>query len=61
MNEIELVKISAKKLYNKFPLMKMSEAVKTSWEIVREFRKDNGEPDEEAINKTVKDICGEQN
>lgn len=60
MNETELVTKSAEKLHKRFPYMKLSEAIKTSWEIVKSNRMENGEPDEEAINKTVKDICGEQ-
>jgi hypothetical protein len=41
--------------------MKLSEAIKTSWEIVKSNRMENGEADVDTINKTVKDICGEQN
>lgn len=61
MNETELVTNSAEKIHKRFPYMKLSEAIKTSWEIVKSNRKENGEPDVDSINKTVKDICGEQN
>lgn len=61
MNETELVTKSAEKLHKRFPYMKLSEAIKTSWEIVKSNRMENGEADVDYINKTVKDICGEQN
>lgn len=35
MNETELVTKSAEKLHKRFPYMKLSEAIKTSWEIVK--------------------------
>ncbi|MEE0247405.1 MULTISPECIES: hypothetical protein [Peptacetobacter] len=61
MNETELVTKSAEKLHKRFPYMKLSEAIKTSWEIVKSNRMENGEADVDSIDKTVKDICGEQN
>lgn len=61
MNETELVTKSAEKLHKRFPYMKLSEAIKTSWEIVKSNRMENGEADVYSIDKTVKDICGEQN
>lgn len=61
MNEEKIVLRNARKLHKRFPYMKLSEAIKTSWEIVKSNRMENGEADVDSINKTVKDICGEQN
>ena len=60
MNETELVTKSAEKLQSAFRHLDDDEVVNMAYEIVNSNRKDNDEPDVEAIDKVVSNICGEQ-
>ncbi|WP_414697169.1 hypothetical protein [Peptacetobacter sp. AB845] len=60
MNEEKIVLRNARKLKSAFRHLGDNEVVDIAYEIVKSNRKDNDEPDVEAIDKVVSNICGEQ-
>lgn len=60
MNEEKIVLRNARKLQSAFRHLDDDEVVNMAYKIVNSNRKDNDEPDVEAIDKVVSNICGEQ-